>query len=401
MGRPPLPIGQYGKITTKSVPGGYQALCRYRDSDGITRRVTAVGKNKTVAISNLKQTIEDRRGIGSADLTADSCISVLAEAWFKKLQETDSAEGTKDAYRDTIDRHITPGIGKLRIREATTGRLDKFLSQTAKKTTKTITSTKGVEREVSFGGPVAAKQCRTVLTSIFSMAVRYELMDVNPVRETTLPVAKKTKVRAMTPEEFNEMREDIIEWMQTPVMGPGRDQDLIDIVDALMGTGVRPGEVLALRWHEDIDLASDTPTVEISGTVKRTKKEGLHRQPFPKSESSERVLKLPPFTVTMLRARKLKSARSKFVFPNRDGELREPANFNRLWRSALGEKWDWVTPKSMRAAVATMIARELGSEVASKQLGHYNDDITKKYYIEHDSTAPDSRDVLERFRTIG
>lgn len=401
MGRPPLPVGQYGAIKHNEVPGGFQALCRYRDTDGETRRVTAVGKTKSAATTALKARIDERRGIGSEDLTRESHVSALAEAWFKQVQDGDSAQGTVDNYRDTINRHITPGIGKLRIREATTGRLDKFLSAVAVPGTKTVTSSKGAERQISFGGPVASRQCRTVLTGMFSMAVRYELVDVNPVRETVLVRRKPKKVRAMTVDEFYEFRADITKWLETPTMGPARDADLLDIVDTMMGTGARPGEVLAFRWDEDIDLSADAPTAEISGTVKRTKKDGLHRQSFPKSESSERVLLLPSFTVTTLKARKLRSARSQWVFPNRDGGLREPANFNRLWRAARGEKWEWVTPKSMRAAVATLIDRESGSEVASKQLGHSTRAITERHYIERNKAAPDNRIALERFRNSG
>ena len=41
-GRPPLRIGAHGKITRKYLGGGvWMTRCRYRDSDGVTRRVAA------------------------------------------------------------------------------------------------------------------------------------------------------------------------------------------------------------------------------------------------------------------------------------------------------------------------------------------------------------------------
>jgi hypothetical protein len=39
-GRPPLRIGQHGKISRKYLGGGvWLARCRFRDSDGLTRIV--------------------------------------------------------------------------------------------------------------------------------------------------------------------------------------------------------------------------------------------------------------------------------------------------------------------------------------------------------------------------
>ena len=43
-GRPPLRIGQHGKIVREYLGGGvWLARCRYRDSDGVTRRVQRLG----------------------------------------------------------------------------------------------------------------------------------------------------------------------------------------------------------------------------------------------------------------------------------------------------------------------------------------------------------------------
>jgi hypothetical protein len=43
-GRPPLRIGQHGKVTRSYLGGGvWMARCRYRDSDGVTRIVERRG----------------------------------------------------------------------------------------------------------------------------------------------------------------------------------------------------------------------------------------------------------------------------------------------------------------------------------------------------------------------
>lgn len=88
------------------------------------------------------------------------------------------------------------------------------------------------------------------------------------------------------------------------------------------------------------------------------------------------------------------------LFPNRNGDLLEPANFRRTWREVRGEKWTEVEPRSFRKAVATLIEREAGSLVASQQLGHASDAVTRKHYIERSNVAPDSTLALEKFRQV-
>jgi integrase len=94
--------------------------------------------------------------------------------------------------------------------------------------------------------------------------------------------------------------------------------------------------------------------------------------------------------------RRPSSVKGDRVFPNRNGDPMEPANFRRLWREARGDVWSAVKPSSFRKAVATLIERESGSLIASRQLGHSSDTITKKHYIERNQHAPDSSLILEQ-----
>jgi len=164
-------------------------------------------------------------------------------------------------------------------------------------------------------------------------------------------------------------------------------------MDMFLATGLRPGELLALQFS-DVDWHAGT--IAVTGTVKRDSVNGLHRQAFPKSESGKRVLKLPLFGFEVLQRRKATTS-GDLIFPNRNGDPIEPANFRRLWREARGETWAPVKPSSFRKAVATLIERESGSLIASQQLGHGSDAVTKKHYIERNRHAPDSSLILEQW----
>ena len=233
-----------------------------------------------------------------------------------------------------------------------------------------------------------ASQSRVVLSLMLGMAVRYDILDANPVREVMMATGEKKRVSALTVEQVQELRLHIQQWASDK---PGRGATL-DALDMFVATGLRPGELLALQFS-DVDWRAGT--IAVTGTVKRDSVNGLHRQAFPKSESGKRVLKLPLFGIEVLRRRK-SGANGDLIFPNRKGEPMEPANFRRLWREARGEKWESVKPSSFRKAVATLIERESGSLIASRQLGHSSDAITKKHYIERNQNAPDSSLILEQ-----
>lgn len=392
-GRPPLTIGTYGQVTINTTSAGtFQAVCRYRDIDGRTRKVTATGRTKRAAQDQLINKLKERTRGHDDVLTANSTVADLARAW---ISNHEASPGALDQYQGTIDRHINPKIGALRVRELTPSRADRFLDDVGKKHAGTQTKSDGTP--VMIGGPTAAKTARVVLTQMYGMAVRYELCDTNPVREARSPKVKRADVRALTAEELQELIDDVGEWARAGTYGPARDDDILDMIDAMVGTGIRPGEVLALRWSDGVQFG-EIPTVAITGTAKRTKARGLHRQEYPKTQGSDRVMRVPDFVATMLKRRKLRSGGNTYVFPNRDGGLREPANFNRVWRQARGEKWAWVTPKSFRAAVATIIDRESDSQHAASQLGHTSDSVTRRHYIERDKLAVDNRHILEKFR---
>lgn len=394
MGRPVLPIGEHGEITVhEHRPGSFQALARFRDHDGVTRRVTALGPNKKKAQKALEEKLRSRATLGADGIKPDTLLSVLAEAWFRTL---DRSPGTVDAYRATLDRHIIPKLGNIRIREATTQRLDWFLREVAEqRQEKVLNPNNGHTRIVKHGGPTSAKQCRVVLSLMMGMAARYGAIPANPVRDTELKRPKTTPVSALTVEQFKELRADVAEWAAGGHMGPKRNASVVDMLDLFVATGLRPGELLAVQY-KDINLKAGT--LAVTGTVKRTKVEGLHRQSYPKSEHGDRVLQLPVFALTMLRTRKMAAPDKRgLVFTNRLGGVMEPANFSRLWVQARGEKWAWVEPRSFRKAVATLIEREADSIVASKQLGHSSDEVTRRHYIERNKLAPDSRIVLDQF----
>jgi len=77
MGRPPLSVGTSGSISTSPYGTGYRARTRYRDYDGVTRRVERHGRTKGAAERALRMALRDRVHVGAeAEITPDTKIAV-------------------------------------------------------------------------------------------------------------------------------------------------------------------------------------------------------------------------------------------------------------------------------------------------------------------------------------
>ncbi|MFQ6396664.1 tyrosine-type recombinase/integrase [Nocardia sp. KC 131] len=394
MSRQSLPLGTYGRITSKRQPNGsWRATTRYRDDDGITRPVHRFGTTKGRAEGTLRASLTQRTGGRGRLITRDTKLADLADLWLaEKVLQEGITEQSLDLYRMEIEVSIDcraskgtvkikSALGGLRVWEATTSRIDAHL-----------------KRIVLNGHREKARRQRVILSEMMSMAVRHDAIDRNPVREVADLPRKRQKPRAADLETLAELRTQLQGWVDGKPLdgapaytyGPKRNPRVLDVADVELGTGPRPGEALAMRWC-DVDLESKPARITFSGTIIRIKGKGLIRQEWTKTDSGYRTVVLPQFVVDTLRRVKAEAVDNDLdlVFPNRDGGIWDPHNFNRLWRQARGEQFAWVTPKTFRKTVASLIADQYGPQAAARQLGHANDSVTKRHYIDQPTEAPD------------
>ncbi|MEJ1180065.1 MULTISPECIES: hypothetical protein [unclassified Pseudarthrobacter] len=133
-------------------------MARFRDFDGVTRKVEAraiaTSKNDRGARAErlLIAALTDRAMPAGEDITGDMRITKLAVIWWAEFEDTGRALNTRRRYRDIMDNYVCPGVGGLRIREATVSTLDRFL-----KTMRTK------------HGNATAKLCKTVLSVALSV----------------------------------------------------------------------------------------------------------------------------------------------------------------------------------------------------------------------------------------
>jgi integrase len=231
------------------------------------------------------------------------------------------------------------------------------------------------------------------------LAVRYDAIPRNPVPVTSRLRRPKPVVKALSFEEIQHIRAVVADWRTGDSLpGPRPDGQLGAIIEVMLGTSARIGEVLALR-RCDVNVAGSPPTARICGTIIKPKGKPVQRQDHPKTEASKRRVALPSFAAEAVRKRLavIAPGEEELLFQTRNGTPLTTNNVRRQLRAVLGAMGiEGVTPHAFRRTVATTIDREAGVDLASAMLGHSSRSITEEHYIEKsDLVDPRTAEVLE------
>ncbi len=385
-GRPRTVIGTYGTVGLRPKGRGYIATARYRDADGRLRPVTASGVSRSAAQARLKERLLNRSGYGERGmLPLTSSFRELVALGLSDLDKQDLVEGTKENYRDDIRRHVMPAFENLPLGEITTGRVEWFLK---------------AEAAVSFS---RAKHSRTMLNLLFGFALRYDAILRNPVDGTSQLKKPTGSPRALTPEQIAAIRHAAANWRTgEDVKGPRPDGQVRDIIEVLLGTALRIGEVLALRPRDFADSQKGM-VIAVRGTVVLRTGHGAVRRNHPETEHSVRRIAVPEFAAAVLRARLAMVGPGdveRTIFANRTGGPLSPYSVRRTFRTFLelaGLDERGITLRRYRRTGATVIARGAGAGTAATFLGHGSTAISEGHYIEPDRTVDHGpAELLER-----
>lgn len=247
---------------------------------------------------------------------------------------------------------VLPVFGNLTLREIGVARCDHFLKQLAKQ---------------SYN---RAKQARVVLR----LGLRHGVLPRNPMDHVSRLHRPASTPNALTPAEVNAIRTAIAFWEAgRSISGPKPDGQLGAIVEVMLGTSTRIGEVLAIR-RRDIDVTSPTPSLRITGTIVSYRGEPTTRQDHPKTAKSRRTVAIPSFTAEAVRRRMTRpedSSLDTLLFCSREGTPLTTNNVRRQLRHVMDlARIIGVTPHMFRRTVATAINEQAGVELAAELLGH-------------------------------
>lgn len=317
-------------------------------------------------------------GIGTVP---DSGFPALVDYWLGDMELEDRLSlTTRQLYERNMRGLVMPAFEHLTLREIGVARCDWFLKQLARESHS------------------KAKQARVVLRLAFRLAVRHEVIPRNPMDHVARLHREYTPPEALTPVEVDAVRAAVLHWESgLSKTGPRPDGQLRAIIEVMLGTSVRIGEVLALR-RSDVDVASAPPTVRVAGTVVSRRGLPTMRQDHPKTARSRRVIALPSFAAEALRARLAQQGRmsaDELVFASRNGTPLTTNNVRRQLRHVLDLAGiEGVTPHTFRRTVATAINEQAGVELAASLLGHTDPKIALQHYIRRNQMVNPATAVL-------
>ncbi|MDX1890128.1 site-specific integrase [Mycolicibacterium sp. 050158] len=382
-GRPPLRIGERGKITRTNLGGGlWLARCRFRDADGVTRTVERRGSsgknddNGRAAEDLLIESLKDRRPPGvSGEVSLDTKISVLIDQHLALLEDAGKSPATLTTYRSAA-RKLLKFSESVRVGEATPGRMNSVIRSMKKA-----------------HGANMARHGRTLLRGALQIAVLDDVLGSNPIAQVSR-IESDRRPKGAPALDVDQLRALIAKIRASEEC---QKADLVDPIIMLIATGLRRSELLALLW-ENYD--EKRGTIVVAGKVVRVPGEGLRRLDSGKTVSSARTVPLPAFAVAVLQERRGRDfwGEQKMIFPSSVGTSRDPDNFNKQWRKVRGDLGvPDVTSHSFRKSVATMIDDAgMSARVGADQLGHSRVSMTMDTYMRRGKIHSEVADLLDR-----
>lgn len=341
-----------------------------------------VKEKQTAALEEIKQGV---------DLSKKSeTVAAFLERWLEDRVKITCAPKTAESYAGMVKLHITPAIGKTKLKDLRTPDIDRML--------RAMTAAGLSARTVTY--------CRAVLRAALNYALNARLITFNPATHATVPKRVKKEPVWLRPEQANAL---LVQSQKT--VKDGGDPDLTPMITVALFTGLRIGELCGLRW-EDIDLTEKQ--LRVRQTVSWVHKSGERERSWqfgePKTEKSARTLSLSPTAVAALTTQRERQAFWKrtagdrwndldLVFSSSTGTPLDHSNLTRrlhkLLDAASLPQMGW---HSLRHSAASLLAAQrVSMREIMEQLGHSQMSLTSDLYAHiAPSMLESNADAIER-----
>ena len=301
----------------------------------------------------------------------------LCEEWFEEYARLNLRSTTYQRLKQLKQRTYT-AIGHLRIDKITPRQLQAFINSLAKNGTNEIN-----------GKPLAPKTIKhylSLISDIFSYAVKMGIAPDNPCSKVTIPKGEVKENQIYSQEEM-------------AILLTRMDNELLKykaFFYLMAYSGFRRGEMLGLEW-KDIDFENNI--ISVHRTSNQTKERGIYTDTT-KTKRSQRTLKISPYIMDILKDLKSEQDEEALKWGNRwvetdrlftkdNGEPQHPnTTYEWLKRFCKRENLPFHGLHSFRHfAASAMISAGLDVTTVSGALGHTNSGTTLNVYSHMFQTA--------------
>ena len=347
----------------------------------ITKYVTFRG-TKRKAQEELTRLLGQRND-GSYVEPTKMTVAQYLNHWLEADIDRRVAARTAARYREIVEKNIIPKLGHVPVRKLTAVHIEAFEAELQRegwvKARAKQKVKEGEEAPIQEKRGLSAQTALHVhrtLSQALGHAVRLGVLFKNPARQVKPPRPPSREIKILDKNEI------------TTLLNAAKAVGLYVPVLVAVTTGMRRGELLALRWS-DIDPTAALLTVNQS--LERIK--GKFGFKSPKTKTSRRTITLPAITVQALR-RHLKEqheARLKLglgrdprglVFARPDGQPMDADTLTKAFRRLVASAK--VTPITFHGLRHTHISHLLmegfHAKVVSERAGHAHVNITLGVY---------------------
>lgn len=324
---------------------------------GKTRQEVAEKLNK--ALNDVKQ--------GTFVEPTKLTVGQWLDTWLNEYAKPRIRPTTWDSYEMNVRCHIKPAIGGIPLKQLLPSHLQKLYNDKL-----------AGGRADGTGGlsPRSVRYLHAILHEALKQAVREQLIARNPADVVAPPRQQKKEIKPLTTEQVQHL------------LATMKEDRLYSAFLLELGTGLRRGELLGLRW-QDVDL--DKGIIRVQQSLVRTKKGVLFQAP--KTERSRRSIPLPENVVRELKRWKARQNQERLalgeayqdnglVFCREDGRWLEPTYFSKCFDKLLEKAGlPHVRFHDLRHTHATQLL-QLGVhvKVVQERLGHSTVTMTLDTY---------------------
>lgn len=209
-------------------------------------------------------------------------VGQYLDAWLTEYVEPVRKPYTVDNYRRSIDLHLKPNLGAIRLQELRPEDIQRMVRRFT-----TGDKKAGSQRSQKPLSPKTIKNIVGVLSSALQEAVNNQIIPRNPAPFVKLPAVRQKEIEALTIDQIAAFVEAA---HTSPYYAP---------LACCLFLGLREGEVLGLAW-EHIDF--ENRKINVCQQLQREKTKGgkLYLMDSTKNGKS-RVLDVPDFLIDILK----------------------------------------------------------------------------------------------------